>query len=306
MPNLAGSRIKSRNFLRLRAIVVAGLAACLPGAASASDHGDTNALVAAGRHDARITDFYVFTRGPNLVLTMTILGEVPEPTNAFRFRSDVVYRFLLDRGAEVRFDESEQTRLYGGTVADPSAIREDVVVEIRFADDGAHRLDVSGLRPGTDSGLAFFAGVRDEPFIRSIVIGLNIAAIVVELPLRRVLAETDPPILLAWATTDVAGIPGEQDELGARAYRSMLPDGQGLNTLHPSLHSRTFGVAPDVVIFDTRRPAAFPNGRALTDDVVDLIGRPDGAPFPSANDVPFLDTFPYLAPPHARPATATR
>ena len=34
------------------------------------------------------------------------------------------------------------------------------------------------------------------------------------------------------------------------------------------------GVVPDVLIFDTTRPAAFPNGRRLTDDVVDLVGDP--------------------------------
>ena len=47
--------------------------------------------------------------------------------------------------------------------------------------------------------------------------------------------------------------------------------------------------------------SAFPNGRELTDDVVDLVGHAgtlaNDAPFPTTNDVPFLDVFPYLAPP---------
>lgn len=301
MPNLGSSPPPRRRRLRLALTV---LLAGLTGAAMASDHADTSALVAAGRHDARIGDFYVFRREDNIVLAMTIVGKTPEPTQAFRFGSDVAYRFLIDRGAGVRFDGSDQTRLFGGIIADPSAIREDVVIDVRFADDGSHRVEVSGLRPGTDAGLTFFAGLRDEPFIRSIVIGRNIAAIVVEVPLRRVIAETDPPVLLAWAATDVAGLGGGQDDLGGRAYRSMLTE--GLNSLHPSLHLSTLGEAPDVVILDTSRPTAFPNGRALTDDVVDLLGRQDGEPFPSANDVPFLDSFPYLAPPHARPVVASR
>jgi hypothetical protein len=56
------------------------------------------------------------------------------------------------------------------------------------------------------------------------------------------------------------------------------------------------------MIYDTARPAAYPNGRALVDDVVDLVGDQrvlaNDFPFPSANDLPFLNTFPYLAPPH--------
>lgn len=61
-------------------------------------------------------------------------------------------------------------------------------------------------------------------------------------------------------------------------------------------------LAPDVILFDVLRPAAFPNGRDLTDDVVDLVGDPrplsNDDPFPAENDVPFLDEFPYLAEPH--------
>lgn len=266
--------------------------------ATASDHADTDRLIQAGRHDARIADFYVFVRGSKLVMAMTLVGASPEPTEQFRFRSDVVYRFLIDRAATVRFDDAEQVRMYGGAVANPAEIKEDVVVEVRFAAEGAtHNVSVSGLHQGPDASFAVFAGLRDEPFIRSTVIGKNIIAIVVELPLRKVVAKSDPPVLLAWATTDVVGFGDEQDDLGGRAYRSMFPDGHGLNTVHPSLHTSTFNVASDVVIFDTNRPARFPNGRDLPDDVVDFVGRQDGAPFPSANDVPFSDEFPYLAPP---------
>ena len=81
----------------------------------------------------------------------------------------------------------------------------------------------------------------------------------------------------------------------------MMPEYTPLNTEHPRRHLRRLGMVPDVVIYDTSRPAAFPNGRELEDDVVDLVGNPailaNDAPFPSANDVPFLAVFPYLAPP---------
>ena len=72
-------------------------------------------------------------------------------------------------------------------------------------------------------------------------------------------------------------------------------------------------VVPDVLTLDTTQPAGFPNGRRLTDPVIDitlallllnlnthavttLIGLN-----PTANDKPFLDDFPYLRPPHRRP-----
>jgi len=83
----------------------------------------------------------------------------------------------------------------------------------------------------------------------------------------------------------------------------MFKDNDAMNTLHPRKHFQNLGDPPDVIIFDTSLPAAFPNGRELTDDVVDLVGDTrvlanDGPPFPKKNDVPFLDVFPYLAPPH--------
>ena len=86
----------------------------------------------------------------------------------------------------------------------------------------------------------------------------------------------------------------------------MMPENDAFNQLQPRDHFKLLGAIPDVIIFNTAVPAAYPNGRKLTDDVVDLVGDPritttDGPTFPSANDVPFLETFPYLAPPHPAP-----
>jgi len=83
----------------------------------------------------------------------------------------------------------------------------------------------------------------------------------------------------------------------------------------------------EMLHIDTSKSSAFPNGRQLTDDVTDVALRavggaffttfadggpatlPDGGTFAaaaanlgdgvSANDVPFLAVFPYLAPPHS-------
>ena len=97
------------------------------------------------------------------------------------------------------------------------------------------------------------------------------------------------------------------DSAGQPLY-TMFTENQSLNLLPPWEQ----GSRPDVLIFDTSKKAAFPNGRALEDDVVDLrctldgecrlFNEPDeGRTGPKKNDVPFLKTFPYLAPPHEPP-----
>ena len=72
-----------------------------------------------------------------------------------------------------------------------------------------------------------------------------------------------------------------------------------LNVLHPADAYVLLGPEPDVVIFDTSQPADFPNGRELTDDVIRELGMelPGEDPSNHENDVPFLKSFPYLAPP---------
>ena len=109
--------------------------------------------------------------------------------------------------------------------------------------------------------------------------------------------------MLIWATSKVADFDGQFHDLAGRALRSMFPEMQQMNVWFPKLQQQKTGLIPDVMIYDLSKPAAFPNGRALTDDVVDIVGDSrilaNDSPFPSTNDVPFLTTFPYLAPPHS-------
>lgn len=91
--------------------------------------------------------------------------------------------------------------------------------------------------------------------------------------------------------------------------------GAGLTpaTLDQSLAQAGPVVVPDTIKFDPSKPVAYPNGRALTDQVVDitvaaaLVDLSGGTPLsvladlplnPEANDVAFKKTFPYLADPH--------
>ncbi len=72
-------------------------------------------------------------------------------------------------------------------------------------------------------------------------------------------------------------------------------------------------ILPDTIKYDPSKPTAYPNGRTLTDPVVDitlaavLIKLGNGVPLsvladlplnPPKNDVDFLPEFPFLAPPH--------
>jgi hypothetical protein len=74
-------------------------------------------------------------------------------------------------------------------------------------------------------------------------------------------------------------------------------------------------IIPDSIAIDVAADAGFPNGRTLTDPVIDItlavilldLGTPDVPVHtatdlvgtnPTANDVAFNDNFPYLAPPH--------
>jgi hypothetical protein len=314
--------------LALSGIALAGLKA------SAADHGDTPALIAIPRHDARITDLHVFTNGDNLVLSLSTFPNLPGAS--YQFPADLALRLYVDNHSEVSFDNATDNARFGGTIVDPGNIGADIVFEFTFNDMGQPNLETMGLTDREEQDIKMFAGLRDDPFIRGPQIGRNVASVVIELPLAHVLPEPTgatkdkvnrklcdkgliknrdcaQPILV-WATSDVPDLAGSQDELGGRALRSQCPqpicnalDGADLNVrnqMSPMKHSRLLGMRPDVVIFDTSRPASFPNGRVLTDDVVSIIA-PFGQnilgndfPCPTANDVAFLAAFPYLAPPH--------
>jgi hypothetical protein len=74
-------------------------------------------------------------------------------------------------------------------------------------------------------------------------------------------------------------------------------------------------VVPDVIRIQLDQPAGFPNGRRLQDPVVDVtlavlfldLARHPATTLaavpvnPAANDVPFLATFPYVAPAQGSP-----
>ncbi len=285
-----------------RGALASGLIALALAAAPAlaSDHDDTPLLKDTGRHDARLTDLYAFVRGDRLVLIVTTNPAIPAAVTDYLFPDDLQISVYVDRDSPVDFHDAAANATYGGTVRYPDKIAEDITFDVSFK-DGAPYLEVSGGSRKLKSSTRLYTGLRDDPFIRGPRIGKNIAALVLDVPLALVVRNNKP--LLLWAGTSVPEAEGPIADLGGRALRSQLAENLALNDLHPSQHLERLGLVPDVMILDPLRPIAFPNGRELADDVVDLVGDSrlldTDAPFPSANDKPFLADFPYLAPPHA-------
>jgi hypothetical protein len=288
--------------MRRTAAVCVVLAATL---AVASDHSDVPVGPAGPRADANLSDLHAFTVGQNLVLSLCTNTAIPPAATSYRFPSDVTFGLHLDVTSAV---DPEDAHGYGGTILDPAHLSEDVAFRIRFRPDGSAA--VKRFRRGTARDpqlVAFFAGLRDDPFIRAPRTGRNSACIVLETPLSTVLREQST--ILVWATSKVEDFDGPFQDLVGEPLRAMFPEQAPANSMPMSQQLKRMGVMPAPIIFDTARPAAFPNGRALTDDVVDLMCslasecrvRASEDPSPTANDVPFLDTFPYLAPPHAAP-----
>jgi len=284
--------------LQWLAATAVGLAAVLP--VHASDHSDVPQINGVARQDANLTDLHAFLAGDRLVLALSGNPAIPRSAARYVFPADVTFEINIDNDSAVI--AADPLRM-GGTILEPDKIQEDITFRIRFGDDGAPEVKVF-VRGGQEPSVPivnFFAGLRDDPFIRGPRQGRNVASIVLEVPLAAV--ATHQSTLLIWATAQVAEVDGPFHDLAGRSLRSMMPENSAMNAMHPRHQARQMGVPPDVMIYNTALPAAYPTGRALTDDVVDLVGDPrvlaNDAPFPSANDRPFLSTFPYLAPPHA-------
>jgi hypothetical protein len=308
------------------------LATLLGGAAPAADHADTPLLVGLGRHDARLTDLHAFRDGDRYVLSLCTNPAIPASVTTYRFSSDLEFTFHLDVDAPVVWGEHGEAERApaakktsatqrGWTLLQPGRIAEDLTLTVTFRPDGLAEVEVWAQK-GIDGraiarDLRLFTGLRDDPFIRGPREGFNVAAVVVELPLRHVWrgspggagagaeAGAGHPFLV-WAVSRIRGVSGavgDVMDMAAQPLSSQLPANMEMNFHPPRDQWQVLGRAPDVLVCDPSRQAGVPNGRRLEDDVVDLYGDAallaSDAPFPSANDRPFLPDFPYLAPPHA-------
>lgn len=270
---------------------------CLALGAQAADHGDTAMLTSIGRHDARLSDLHAFVRDGNLVLSVTT---DPTACNAttYTFPSDVQFDIYIDNDANV---DASKSHPFGGTILD-NDIGEDITYRVTFDAAGTPTVNTVGANAPEPEDV--FVGLRDDPFLRTPRVGCNIAAIVLGVPLDEVLA--DQSTLLIWAA---AFLDGEQVELLGRGLRNQFGDNPNvpissncLNLNQPSDHRVECEQEPDVLIYDTDKQAKTPNGRRLKDDVDQLFKDQPLYKNPgektTKTDVPFLDEFPYLGPPH--------
>ncbi len=296
-------------FLNLFGKSLLALAVCLSSAnvLRAADHGDTPTLVNANRRDALITDYHVFTRDGRLVLSVCMNPAIPPEATSYTFASDLVVKIVINKSTPVSFDNAGDLATYGGTILDNSRLRKsDIELTFTFANPAAPLFKTKGLPLSRMNEVRQFYGLRDDPFIRGPRQGRNVAAIVVDMPLDMVTPAGST--ILTWVTSQVPSLGGPFQDMAGRALRSMFPENDQMNSLEPWQHASVLGLVPDVVIFDTSRPVAYPNGRELAEDVVDIVADPrvlmNDAPFPATNDLPFLAEFPYLSPPHAPPANS--
>ena len=182
------------------------------------------------------------------------------------------------------------------------------------------------------------SGVFDDPFIFPSFFRRNVIGIVTSIPLKFLHRPDGAPAssgaMLLWATSH--RLDGSQIDHVGRSLRTQLPRFGYLNQVHPSrqvaeimrVHGspnlmedifatfippleahRHYDNAPDVMIYDLRRPAKFPNGRWFEDDVAKILADAgetllfelsyaQSRQFPRStiNDKPFRLEFPYLAP----------
>lgn len=267
----------------------------------AADHGDTPELISLGRHDGRLTDLHAWRSGSNFVMSLCTNPNIPVGATSYVFPEDLTLRFHIDNTSAIDFSDSAMLSKYGGRIVDPSKVTSNITLQISFGPDGAPILDADGLSATAESHIQLYAGLRDDPFINGRRDGRNTACVVVQMPLADIQGAV--PSLLTWATSKVPDLHGPISEHAGRALRSQFTEHLALNTLRPRAQWTELEVVPDVMIHNLNAPSGYPNGRLLTDDVIDLVGdarlvNDPVAQAVTANDKPLLTGFPYLAEPH--------
>jgi hypothetical protein len=235
---------------------------------------------------------------------------------------------------------------YGGTIEKPEKISDDVLIKISLKND-AKLSDISVIKGLKNSAadqichdrrdpdrISIWTGVSDDPFIFPSFFKTNVVAMVISIPVTCFESGDLPETLLAWGTSHR----GEKqiDHVG-RSLRTQNPRFDLLNTIRPSEHVtklmdeyknpalmrdielwvglnqlaayREWDFVPDVMIYSTKFPVGFPNGRNLDDDVAALLAQHGDTlllelshfnaqwPRRTTNDKEFSSDFPYLAEP---------
>jgi hypothetical protein len=306
----------------------------LPATVQASDHADPMSLK---EPLSNITDLFFFPKGDQMILIFDVRRALtaPKPYQLEPF----TYVVHMDLHSKVTYDDPDFKARYGGTVVNPSGISDDVTITFRLNEDTTVKeKTIVGLK--NPENIKVWSGVRDDPFIFPRFFKKNTIAMVLSIPMSSFPAGQQDWIL--WGTSHKGS---EMLDHVGRSNRSQLGRFDFLNTLKvqdqvPAIleqmkkrdklykffnqyketapiagliqyvwQIRKYDIAPDVMIYTTRFPPGFPNGRFLPDDVVgqtcqygdcilqELAYVEGKFPRQTVNDKPFLDTFPYLAEP---------
>ena len=315
-----------------RTLLIAALATPATGA-FASDHLDAPGVEGNGQAD--INDLYAFQSPENadnsvLILTINPGAGALSPTN---FSTALDYDILVDNDGDAVPDVSFTTRFAdtadGGQSFTTTRTAGGVTTTVG---SGATGTSI------TDGNSQIATGVFDDPFFFDLngfndgfnftgddfFAGLDVSAIVLEVPSAD-LGDANVGLYARTITDDGVQI----DRAGRPAINTVLiPEGSkdAFNAGDPVDDFDVFGdevnativslsdqanadaltpiLLPDLLTFDPSDPSGFLNGRGLTDDVIDAeLGlltagalTTDGV---DANDVAFLDVFPFLAPSNA-------
>ncbi len=325
----------SASALVVAAVLLVGVAPRFSGAA---DHLDAPSLMSPGgdgRLD--INDVYAFQSPANpantvLIMTVNPFAGASSPTT---LRPGANYEFLIDTDGDAVQDIRYRLKASAPRAAGVQNIMLHKATGAAAAGDGGGPKIAKG-KSGTTipvhGGGSLRVDVYDDPFFFDLLAflgtypfcsapggppgstgsdafaGSNVTAIVLEVPSSAL----GPDSIGVWGRTVLDG--AQIDRLGRPAINTVfIPSASkdAFNAGEPKDDVSDFSsflgafaglLLPDILTVDTSSTAGFLNGRQLADDVIDielsLIGVAPGSDCVDANDVPFLTTFPYLAPAH--------
>jgi hypothetical protein len=301
------------------------IALAFEGQIVASDHADP---MSGKKPNANLTGLFAFPKDDNLIVVLNVIAGLTEaPPYDLQPHT---FSILMSLTSKIDYDDTANLARYGGTIVNPEKIKPDVTIELKLNNDAT--LKEKSFEGLAEDGIELWTGVRDDPFIFPRFFGTNVVAVVLSIPMS-----SFPPGQQDWLIWGTSKRGSKQYDHVGRSLRTMLPRFEFLNTLPPHEHVaairqrhdspgliddiarteieplfalRPYDFVPDVMIFTTRTPAGFPNGRRLTDDVAALIceqgdcllyelsyGISKDYPRKTTNDKPFLKDFPFLAKP---------
>jgi len=306
--------------------------------AGAADHLDAPIVKKDGRTDINDVFVFNSQRSDRVVLAVTvnpIAGvQSPEtfaPNTPYVFEIDTDGDATTDRQIGIVFSPADRKGAQAYGVMGPGFYAVGRTDENVFVRDTATNRQVGKVRADEfddpfffdlnafKNGLQFCPGGTGTNFFA----GLNVTAIVLEIPKSAITDGASTTGVWArtvdnnWKTIDRMGRPAintvfNQTDADKDAFNAGLPvDDQAdfranvvgtllsLGNDQATADSLADFLLPDILTVDLAKPTAFPNGRALGDDVLDTeLGLITGGAVPSDcvdNDNIFRRQFPYLA-----------